>query len=72
MLLNHKATVKFDPSNKEHRAVIRDFLKTGRMDAEYKFLHDSKYISVADQCKTELVAWFLEREATKKKEPANV
>lgn len=68
MLLNHKPTVKFDPTNKEHREVIRGYIKTGRMDAPFKFLHDSKYISVADQCKTELVAYYLDKEVSKKKE----
>jgi hypothetical protein len=67
MLLNHKPTIKFDPANRMHRDVIRGFLKTGRMDADYKFLHDSKYISVADQCKTELVAYFLDKEASRTK-----
>lgn len=66
MLLNPKPIVKFDPSNKEHRQVMRGYIRTGRMDASYKFLHDSAYISIADQCKSELAAWYLQREFDKK------
>lgn len=45
---------------------MRGYIRTGRMDASYKFLHDSAYISIADQCKSELAAWYLQREFDKK------
>lgn len=70
MILYPKPIVKFDPTNKEHREVIRGFLKTGRMEASFQFLHDSKYISVSHQCQVELLTYLLDKEATRKKEVA--
>ncbi len=64
MLLTHKTTVKFDPSKKSHRNVVRQYLATGRLATdEYKFAHNPKYVSVAHQLQAELLQYYLNKEA---------
>lgn len=63
MLLIHKPTIQFDPTNKKHREVVRLYMETGRLATdEFKFQNDPKYISVGHQIQQKLLAWYLNKE----------
>jgi len=63
MILKHLATVTFDPSNKEHRAAVRAFMKRRAWaDSPLRFTHDPTYGSVAEQVQTKLLLWYMEQE----------
>ena len=63
MILQHSATTDFDPSNKEHRQAVKDFLKRKAWaDAKFRFTHDPVYGSVASQVQGKLLDWYLEQE----------
>ena len=66
MYLSKTPTVAFDPSNKEHRAAARAFLKRKAwVDSPLRFTHDSKYGSVAGQIEAKLLAWYVAQEEEK-------
>ena len=63
MLLTHKPTIQFDPTNKKHREVVRLYMESGRLATdEFKFQHDPKFISVGHQIQQKLLAWYLSKE----------
>ena len=73
MLLKHKPTIKFDPSNKLHRQVVREYLETGRLSTDqFKFTPDAKYVSVAHQIQSELVKFYLDKELVAKRKKEEV
>jgi hypothetical protein len=56
MLLKRQSTIDFDPSNKEHRAAVRAFLKRKAWsDSPLRFSHDPTFGSVADQVQAKLL-----------------
>jgi hypothetical protein len=62
-LLKNPDTVKFDPSNKEHRASVRAFLKRRAWaDSPLRFAHDPDFGSIADQVEWKLLCWYAEQE----------
>ena len=66
MLLKRRETIVFNPSDREHRAAVRAFLK--RMawaDSPLRFSYNSAYGSVAEQVQTRLLQWYLEQEEGK-------
>ena len=68
MFLQPPKTVKFDPSNKAHRASVRAYMKRRAWsDAPIRFAHDPMYGSVPEQVQTKLLAWYLEKEITPRK-----
>jgi len=67
MLLQKSPTVKFDPSKKEHRQAVRDFMKRRAWaDTKLRFSHDPEYGSVADQVQAKLLAWYMSQEEGRK------
>lgn len=63
MLLQRQALVDFDPSNKEHRAAVRAFLKRKAWaDSPIRFAHDPAFGSVADQVQAKLLQWYVDQE----------
>jgi hypothetical protein len=73
MILQMPKTVKFDPSNKAHRASVRAFMKRRAWgDAPIRFSHDPVYGSVPEQVQTKLLAWYLEKEVAPKKQSVMV
>jgi len=66
MLLKRQETVVFDPTNKEHRAAVRAFLKRKAwVDSPIRFAHDPIYGSVADQVQAKLLQWYADQEDAK-------
>ena len=66
MLLKRQALIEFDPSNKEHRAAARAFLRRKAWaDSPLRFSHDPTYGSVADQVQAKLLQWYVDQEETK-------
>ncbi len=64
MLLQRQALIDFDPSNKEHRAAVRAFLKRKAWsDSPIRFAQDPSFGSVADAVQTKLLQWYLDHEA---------
>ena len=60
MLLKHRETVKFDPSNQEHRLAIKDFLKRNAWsDTKFRFFLEPEYHNLVDMCQTMLLDWYL-------------
>ena len=63
MPIQHQQTVKFDPSNKEHRAAVGIFLKRRAWgDVPFRFANDPKYGSIADQVEAKLLQWYVDKE----------
>ena len=63
MILQHPATTEFDPSNKEHRQAVRDFLKRNAWsDSKYRFKYNPAYGSIANQVQEKLLAWYIDQE----------
>ena len=64
MLLKPTDTVVFDPSNKEHRAAVRLFMRRKAwVDSPMRFSPDPAYnSSVAEQVQTKLLQWYLDQE----------
>ena len=68
MILQHPATIDFDPSNKEHRQAVKAFLKRKAWsDTKLRFTHDPVYGSVASQVQGKLLDWYLEQEDNRSK-----
>lgn len=66
MYLQKTDTVRFDPSNKEHRAAARAFMKRlAWVDSPLRFTHDPEYGSVADQVRIKMLKWYMDQEETK-------
>jgi len=66
MLLKRQALIEFDPSNKEHRAAVRAFLKRKAWsDSPLRFSHDPTFGSVADQVQAKLLHWYVDQEEMK-------
>jgi len=66
MLLKRRETIVFNPSDREHRAAVRAFLK--RMawaDSPLRFSYNSAFGSVAEQVQTRLLQWYLDQEEAK-------
>jgi hypothetical protein len=63
-LLKRIDSVKFDPSNKEHRAAVRAFMRRKAwVDSSMRFTPDPAYnSSVAEQVQTKLLQWYLDQE----------
>lgn len=63
MILQHRVTVKFDPSSKEHRDAVRKYMKRRAwVDSPLWFTDDDAFASVPDQVYSKLLAWYLEQE----------
>ena len=59
-------TVVFDPTNKEHRAAVRAFMRRKAWsDSPIKFKHDPDFGSIADQVQTKLLKWYLDQEGSR-------
>ena len=73
MYLNKPATVDFDPTNKEHRAAFRAFMKRKAWaDCSMRFTHDPGYGSVSEQVQAKMLDWYVaqdEARESKKKVP---
>lgn len=68
MILQHPATIDFDPSNKEHRHAVKDFLKRKAWsDTKLRFTHDPVYGSIASQVQGKLLDWYLKQEDNRSK-----
>ena len=66
MLLKRRETIVFNPSDREHRAAVRAFLK--RMawaDSPLRFSYNSAFGSVAEKVQTRLLQWYLDQEEAK-------
>jgi hypothetical protein len=69
--LKKPATVVFDPSKKEHRDAVRDFMKRKAWaDSKLKFTWDPAYGNIAIQVQLKLLQWYLEQEGSKEKKAA--
>ena len=63
MLLRHHPVVEFDPSNKEHRAAVRQFMKRKAWgDVNLRFAYNPTYGSIASQVQTRLLEWYMFQE----------
>ena len=63
MYLQKPSTVTFDPSIKAHRQAAAKFLKRlAWRDSPIRFSHDPSYGSVADQIRSKLLQWYVDRE----------
>jgi hypothetical protein len=70
MLLNRQETTVFDPSNKEHRAAVRAFMKRlAWADSPIRFGHDPRYGSVAEQVRDKLLIWYMEQDEKRIRKP---
>lgn len=68
MILQSPNTVEFDPSNKKHREAVRAFMKRNAWaDSPIRFSYDPGYGSIADQVRSKLLAWYMEKESGKAK-----
>lgn len=68
MLLTLPATVEFDPSKKAHRDAVRAFMKRQAwVDSPIRFAYDPAYGSIADQVRSKLLQWYMDKEAGVKK-----
>jgi len=66
MLLKHKATIKFDPSNIRHREAVHSFMKRRAwVDSPVQFSKDLAYSSIAEQVQTKLLQWYIDQEISK-------
>jgi hypothetical protein len=71
MFLRHTPVVEFDPSNKEHRAAVRAFMKRKAWaDVELRFAYDPAYGSIAQQVQTRLLEWYIFQEENRGKKKA--
>jgi hypothetical protein len=65
-MLRTPDTVKFDASNKTHRAAVRSFLKRRAWgDSPIRFSHDPEYGSVADQVQAKMLQWYMAQDEAK-------
>jgi len=72
MLLRHPEVVAFDPSKKEHRQAVRDFMKRRAWaDTAMRFAHDPSYASVANQVQCKLLEWYMHHEVSRGKKKAS-
>ena len=66
MLLKRMETIDFDPSNKEHRAAVRAFMRRKAwVDSPLRFTHDPNYGSIAEQVQAKLLDWYIAQEEAK-------
>jgi hypothetical protein len=71
MLLKRPEAVIFDPSIKEHRVAVRQYMKRKAWsDSPLKFAHDPAFGSVADAVQFKLLQWYLDQEETRDKKRA--
>ena len=67
-MLKKIQTVNFDPTNKEHRAAVRAFLKRNAWnDAGFRFSHDPAYDSVVEQVQSKLLQYYFAKDLDKAK-----
>ena len=68
MLLKRREIIDFDPSNRAHRDAVRLFMqRSAWADSPLRFSHDPQFGSVAEQVKTKLLNWYVEKENRKSK-----
>lgn len=66
MFLKRQEPITFDPSNREHRAAVRAFMKRRAwVDSPIRFSHDPQYGSVAEQVQAKLLDWYIAQEEAK-------
>lgn len=73
-MLTRQEMIQFDPSNKEHRAAVRAFLKRRAWsDSPIRFAQDPAFGSVADAVQAKLLTWYMDNEEAKsKKKPSQL
>ena len=65
-MLKRVETVDFDPTNKEHRAAVRSFMKRKAwVDSSIRFSNDPAFSSIVDQVQTKLLQWYMDKEETR-------
>lgn len=62
-MLKKQDTINFDPANKTHRSAAAAFLvRRAWGDSPFRFTHDPKYGSVADQVEKKLLAYYISKD----------
>lgn len=66
MILQRQEIIEFDPSNREHRAAVRAFMRRRAwVDSPLRFAYDPAYGSVAEQVQAKLLDWYIAQEEAK-------
>lgn len=72
MILRHPSAVDFDPSKKDHRKAVRDFMKRKSWaDTTLRFTYDPAYGSVTSQVQSRLLEWYMYQEENRTKKPVS-
>lgn len=70
-MLYHPKTIQFDPSKREHREAVRDFMRRKHWgDTNLRFSYDPTYGSISQQIQEKLLSWYIFKEESRREKVA--